>query len=128
MIDSVWPAAKKCQFLQQVLLLLLQVLDSGDLEKTSFSAGATCTGADVVQLKFVQKYGNAFVIAIAKEHQIKLGTAKPGKADNREVLGKRELYFVKEERQWVLEKMLGHSSSSEKYAVRIECRGRVTYM
>ena len=104
---------------------LLQVLNSGDLEKTSFSAGAS---AGVVQLKFVQKYGNAFVTAIAKEHQIKLGTAKPGKADNREVLGKRELYFVKDERQWVLEKMLGHSSSSEKYAVRIECRGRVTYM
>ena len=55
----------------------------------SFSAGATCTGAGVVQLKFVQKYGNAFVTAIAKEHQIKLGTAKPGKEDNREVFGKR---------------------------------------
>ena len=106
------------------------MLHSGSrhLEKTSFSAGATCTSAGVVQLKFVQKYGNAFVTAIAKEHQIKLGTAKPGKADNREVLGKRELYFVKDERQWVLEKMLGHSSSSEKYAVRIECRGGVTYM
>ena len=74
MIDSVWTCttvnSSKCSILGE------------DQEKTSLQC--------VVQIKFVQKYGNAFVTApIAKEDQL-----KPGKSDDStagQVSGKRAI-------------------------------------